>query len=92
MDRAWFGRISAAVLAGAAAATAIAAAVIVWYPDTRGLNRLYAGIFLGVGAWMALVFWCLFAPSGASAWWRAVLTGLAAAAAWLLHRLLQAGI
>lgn len=91
MERGWLGRISASILGAAAAAGAIAAAVIVWYPDARGLNRLYAGVFLGVGAWIALLFWCLFAPSGAAAWKRAALTAAAAATLWLLHALQRAG-
>jgi len=90
MEQGWFGRISAAVLGGAAAASVIAVAIIVWYPDPRGLNRLYAGIFLGVGAWIALLFGCLFASSGASAWRRAGIAAAVAALAWLLQALHRA--
>lgn len=69
----WAGRISAGVLGSVLSAVAIAVAVIRWYPDSRGLSRLYAGIFLGVSAWIAMIFWCLLAANGASAWRRALM-------------------
>lgn len=58
----------------------LAIAVIRWYPDARGLNRLYAGIFLGVTAWIVMIFCCLFAADGRSAW-RRVLAAMALAGA-----------
>lgn len=77
----WGGRISAGVVGSAVSALVFAVAVIRWYPDARGLNRLYAGIFLGVAAWIVTIFWCLLAVNGASAWRRALaIAGCAVAA------------
>lgn len=70
MTQGWAGRISAGVLGSALSAVVFAIAVIRWYPDARGLNRLYAGVFLGTAAWIAMIFWCLLADNGASAWRR----------------------
>lgn len=90
MTQNWAGRIGAGVLGSALSAVAIAVTVIRWYPDARGLNRLYAGIFLGVAVWVVMIFWCLMAANGASAWRRALtVSGCAGAAlafdAWRAH-------
>ena len=86
----WAARIGAGVLGSALSAVVFTIAVIRLYPDARGLNRLYAGVFLGVAAWIAMIFWCLLATNGASAWRRALtVAGCAGAAlafdAWLAH-------
>lgn len=60
--------MGAGLLCSTVAALALAIAVVRWYPDVRGLNRLYAGIFLGVAAWIAAIFACLrVKPKGGAA-------------------------
>lgn len=92
MERRWAGRIGAAVLGAATAATALAVAVIRWYPDARGLNRLYAGIFLGVAAWIVMIFYCLLAVDGRSAWRRVLAATALAGAAIALDGSIRRGI
>ncbi|MNU69777.1 hypothetical protein D3C71_591700 [compost metagenome] len=61
-------RIGAGLLGGTAVALALAIAVVCWYPDARGLHRLYAGIFWGVAAWIVAIFACLrLKPKGGAA-------------------------
>jgi hypothetical protein len=72
MEQGWAGRISAALIGSTVTAISVAIAVIGWYPDAHALNRLYAGIFIGVMCWMAMLFWYLFAPSAMHAWGRCI--------------------
>lgn len=78
------GRASAAVLGGAMAAILVAMATVLAWPDARGLERLYAGVFIGTAAWLGAIFVALLAGSAARAWGRVLALGLVAAvlAAW----------
>ncbi|MEQ4619158.1 MAG: PepSY-associated TM helix domain-containing protein [Corticimicrobacter sp.] len=53
------GRWLAALCGGGIIGVAVAVAVALLYPDMRGTNRLYAGIFLGVLAWGLTVCGCV---------------------------------
>jgi len=79
------GRASAALLGSTLAAALVAAAVSVVYPDARGLERLYAGVFIGTAVWVAAIFAALLARSGATAWVRMAALSSIAAATVVLH-------
>jgi hypothetical protein len=79
------GRASAAMLGGGAAAVLVAMATVLAWPDARGLERLYAGVFIGTAAWLAAIFVALLAASGARAWGRVLALATVAAAVVLLH-------
>lgn len=72
------GRASAGVIGGGAAAVLVAMATVLAWPDARGLERLYAGVFIGTAAWLGAIFAALLAASGARAWGRMLALGAAA--------------
>lgn len=78
-------RVSASILGGGASGTLIAIATVRGWPEAQGLERLYAGVFIGTAAWLAAIFAALLASSGARAWRRMLLLSAAAAAAAVLH-------
>lgn len=73
------------MLGGGAAAVLAAMATVLAWPDVRGLERLYAGVFIGTAAWLAAIFVALLAASGARAWGRVLALATVAAAVVLLH-------
>ncbi len=74
------GRASAAVLGSAVASALVAVAAAMVYPDLRGIERLYAGVFIGTVTWVVAIFAALLARSGVHAWARmAALAAVAAA-------------
>ena len=78
-------RASAGVIGGGVAAVLVAIATVLVWPDARGLQRLYAGVFIGTAAWLGAIFAALLAPSGAKAWGRVLALAFAAAAVAAMH-------
>jgi hypothetical protein len=80
----WRGKTSAALLGGLLVMTMVAGGVASAWPPPA-LERIYAGVFLGVMAWLLTLLCALLAGNGRCAWKR-VLWILAAAAALMLFR------
>lgn len=79
----WRGKASAALLGGLLVMALVAGAVSRAY-DAPALERIYAGVFIGVSAWLFTLLYTLLAANGAIAWQRLLCLLALAATLWLL--------
>lgn len=80
MTATMLSRLAAAIPGSLLAAAGIAAAVCSLYPDPRPLNRVFAGLFAGIAAWLVLILGCIIAATATRAWCLVLLGGGAAMA------------
>lgn len=85
----WLGRASAALVSGFVVLGTVALCMAGTWPSSAPLERLYAGVFLGVAAWLATLCWTLLAPD--MAWRRAVAVLGGALLAFVAWRLFAGG-
>ncbi|MDH0303288.1 MULTISPECIES: hypothetical protein [unclassified Pseudomonas] len=69
----WPLRIALALLGSVASSAQLALLLARHYPWGGGLERLYVGVFLGVGFLVAVLLWALLAPDCKRVGWRASL-------------------
>jgi len=86
MQARWTLQVLLAVVGATTGAVEVAVLLARHYPVMDGLNRLYAGLFLGLASGTAVLCWALFAPDWRHAGRRACLWLLPLTAALLSWR------